>query len=651
MKLRKSLPAAALALTAAGALSAAPFQSMPLPAANDIGDCAALEGNAQITVTVALNPRNTQQRDQFIKVLYTPGTAYYRQFLSAGEFRRQFGPAPTAVSAVTRELEGQGLKVTQTASALLRVSGTPAQLEHAFDVALHTFEVPAGDGQPAWRYRAPLAPPRLSGTMSGSVRAVLGLDSRAHLVPHLHQPLWQAMPQATAGDAPKTTNPPGRWTVADYAQYYNVTPLYKQGLTGRGQTLAILTFATFAQSDAYRYWSALGLKTKANRITEIPVDGGSGPPGDAAGSDETTLDVEQAGGLAPGADILVYEAPNSDQGFVDVFAAAIESNQADTVSISWGEWEGLDTSNPTIGGAGVTNPVSGERTSLLLALDDLLAQAAVQGQSFIAATGDYGAFDAANALPLAPSADQPLSFSAVLSVDDPASQRYITAVGGTTLPGAQAYAGPSGAPITIDLPKERAWSWSYLQPVCDALGENAQQCGIFPAGSGGGVSLYLPRPFYQSLGGTAASPARQALYQVTPAPPQELYALPAEFQGRNVPDLSTNADPQTGYVIYYTSSTAGFGIYQAGGTSFTGPQLNGVTSLLVQALRQRIGLLNPALYRIAATAHVEHGGHTPYRDISTGDNWYWNAHAGYNQASGIGAPDFASLLDALRDLN
>jgi subtilase family serine protease len=623
---------------------------MPMPPANDMGDCATVEADVPITLTIALTPRNAQQRDQLIKSVYTPGSTYYRQFLTPADFKREFGPAPAAISAVVHELEGQGLAVTQTATALLRVSGRAAQLERAFGVSLHAFEMPATGTTPGYRFRAPLGSPHFSATMTGAVRAVLGLDTRAHLTPHVHQPLWQSQPHAAAANAPKTPNAPGRWTVADYAQYYDVNPLYKQGLTGRGATLAILTFASFIQGDAYRYWSAVGLKVKANRITEIPVDGGAGPPGDAAGSDETTLDVEQAGGLAPGADVLVYEAPNTEQGFVDVFAAAIDANQADTVSISWGEWEGLDTADPSIGSPGVSNPVTGAQSSVLVAIDDLLAQAALQGQSFFASAGDYGAFDAASVLPLAASPEQPNSFNAVLSVDDPAVQRYITAVGGSTLPGAQAYAGANGAPVSVNVPQERAWSWSYLQPVCDSLGQDAQQCGIFPAGSGGGVSLYVPRPFYQTpVTGMETSAARQSLSQLTPPPPQQLYQLPGGFQGRNVPDLVTNADPQTGYLIYYTSSAAGFGMFQAGGTSFAGPQMNGVASLYVQALRQRIGLLTPALYRLAAP-HSMHSERAPYRDISAGDNWYWQARGGYDPASGLGAPDFANLLEALHNL-
>ena len=68
----------------------------------------------------------------------------------------------------------------------------------------------------------------------------------------------------------------------------------------------------------------------------MQIDGGAGAPSDACGSDETTLDVEQSGGLAPGAKIIVYEAPNTNQGFADAFAAAIDTNRADTVSTQLG---------------------------------------------------------------------------------------------------------------------------------------------------------------------------------------------------------------------------------------------------------------------------------------------------------------------------
>lgn len=380
----------------------------------------------------------------------------------------------------------------------------------------------------------------------------------------------------------------------------------------------------------------------------MQVDGGSGPPSDASGSDETTLDVQQSGGLAPGAKIIVYEAPNTNQGFIDDFAAAIDSNRADTVSTSWGEWEGFDGPDPVIGNGPVTDPVTGRQTTIIQATDDLLAQAALQGQSWFASSGDFGAYDADNSLPIAPGPNQPVSFNSVLSVDDPAMQRFITAAGGTTLPGLQVYAGPTpGSTININVAQEQAWGWDYLEPLCG--GQDFITCGVFPFGTGGGVSIYVLRPFYQLFTpGMAQTQPGQTLTQLTPPPAQALFELPSRFPGRNVPDLSTNADPQTGYIIPYTSDN-GFVTLQGGGTSFVAPELNGMANLFVQALHHRIGLLNPALYFIQATGGYN-GRHAPLRDIKKGDNWFYRGRPGYDQATGLGVPDVANLLDSFEDL-
>ena len=77
--------------------------------------------------------------------------------------------------------------------------------------------------------------------------------------------------------------------------------------------------ASFTPSDAFAYWSAVGLNVNSNRIKIVNIDGGSGAPSDKSGSDETTLDVEQSGGIAPGAKMIVYEAPNTNQGYIDAF--------------------------------------------------------------------------------------------------------------------------------------------------------------------------------------------------------------------------------------------------------------------------------------------------------------------------------------------
>lgn len=87
-------------------------------------------------------------------------------------------------------------------------------------------------------------------------------------------------------------------------------------------------------------------------------------------------------------------------------------------------------------------------------------------------------------------------------------------------------------------------------------------------------------------------------------------------------------------------------IHYVGGISFVDPLMNGVTSLYAEALHHPLGLLNPALYAIAAQGYG--GPHAPLRDITRGNNWYWVAHTGYDQTTGLGVPNVADLLEALR---
>ena len=157
--------------------------------------------------------------------------------------------------------------------------------------------------------------------------------------------------------------------------------------------------------------------------------------------------------------------------------------------------------------------------------------------------------------------------------------------------------------------------------------------------------------FYQFfVPGIINSPSGQALINEGANPPLLIFKLPANFPGRNVPDISTNADPQTGYLYYYTPSNPKDppGFYQAGGTSFVAPELNGVANLMVQGLHHRIGLFNPPMYLISLLPGARSGKHAAFRDITKGDNWFWTGRPGYDQATGLGVPDWANFYDWLQ---
>jgi kumamolisin len=126
--------------------------------------------------------------------------------------------------------------------------------------------------------------------------------------------------------------------------------------------------------------------------------------------------------------------------------------------------------------------------------------------------------------------------------------------------------------------------------------------------------------------------------------------LPAYFPGRNVPDISFNGDPETGYIIYYTSSASGFEILTFyGGTSFVAPQLNGVTALLGQEFHDRLGFMNFPLYSLAH-GNGYWGSRAPLHAIAYGNNWFYHGSNGYNPAVGLGTLDVAKFAEALHEL-
>ena len=640
---------AAIAATIMGSASAAPALIKANPEVIDLGEAANVVGQGEISLTVALKLRNTDQLESLLKATYTAGGPGYRKFLTPEQFGAKFGPTPETIARVTQHFQKAGLHVTQLTGTHLSVSGSTAAIQTEFGVQLHAFEVARTSESAGFSFRAPMSAPQIASAISDAVESVDGLDTRPHYKPHLLRSgalqNGGKLVRAPAAIVPGDANEPGALTVADFAHHYDVNPLYHNGISGKGTTIGIVTFASFTASDAFAYWNALGLNVAPNRIHEIKVDGGSGPISDVGGSLETTLDVEQSGGLSPGSKMMVYEGPNTDQGFIDAFAKAIDSNNADTISCSWGEWEFFDLAAQ---GNIVTDPVTGRTTSTLRAVNDLFVQAALQGQSMYVAAGDSGAYDDTEFF-FPPSWPVP-KHSVVLSVDDPAAQQWVTAMGGTTLAGPQTYEITPTQNLTIKIPTERAWAWDYLIPLCTALGFDPISCGIYPTGGGGGVSSYIPLPFYQfGIPGIQATAFNQTQLDYSQTPSAFVVTLPGGYLGRNVPDLSLNSDPQTGYQVYYTDDKGVFSVQTGwGGTSFAAPQFNGVTALYNQGMGHRVGLLNFALYDLARFGVAYRGSQAPLKDINAGDNWGYEAHGGYDQATGLGIPDVANLLRALR---
>src|ERR1700733_6955953 len=213
-----------------------PYPSVATPKAIDIGALTQLQGTTPISITVALGLTNLSEAEELLKSVNTPGDPQYHQFLTADQFVARFVPSNAEIAKVIAGLAKYGLSVERTTATTLTVTGLPANVERAFSVTLHSYEVPARADATGYTYHAPLSRPTIPSEISASVAGVFGFDTRPALRP-LQQHVSSLFKTAPVAPAASGGNPPQYWTVTDFANYYDVTPLYKRGVTGAGRTL------------------------------------------------------------------------------------------------------------------------------------------------------------------------------------------------------------------------------------------------------------------------------------------------------------------------------------------------------------------------------------------------------------------------------
>jgi subtilase family serine protease len=525
-------------------------------------------------------------------------------YLTTAQFAQQYGQSPQVVSELQSYLAGY--KITSTADADnldVTARGTAGQFEKALSVLESNYQIPASGKQGAQKVYASAGNPQVPSDLASDILSILGLSNYA---PFDSQAIAA---KRTAANRPSGLQhiPLGERTPEDFESEYGLSGLESAGDLGQGQTLAIVTLASINPNVPVKFWGAMGVNAAPSRLTLDNIDGGAGPVKVKLGSDETTLDVEQSGTIAPGANIEVYQAPNTDYGFVDAFFAAGSDNTAGSVSASWGESE---TAIAASVAAGTESPTYAET------FDEAFLELAAQGQSSFVATGDYGAYQ-----------DTIDNGTTALAIGNPADSPYTTAAGGTTNPGEQTYpvqnaAGATTAEDHVVIPEQITWGWAYLWPLYKAFGETSEQATAlnvgFEGGSNGGYSTIEPRPSYQD--GVSGVDAFNDYEYLTPIDPTTVNGLtePTAFSftavpslgsgtaasGRAIPDLSFDGDPQTGYAVYDPQFKALYGadVVQYGGTSFVAPQLNAVSAVYASALGHRVGFWNPVIYSAAQSA-------------------------------------------------
>ena len=382
--------------------------------------------NDRTSVTVMLRPRaSSLATAQHLSTL-APAE---RTYLTREEFATQHGADPADIVAVERFALDAGLLVLQADAARRAVvlEGTIAALTTAFEAQLEMYTL-AGT---MFRGRTgTMTVPVAIGTI---VQGVFGLDERPQARAHFR---WHASrPAAAAATA---------FTPLQIARAYN----FPTGVNGRGQTIALIELGGgYTPSDLSTYFANLGVS--APTVNSVSVDGANnaptGTPNSADG--EVALDIEVAGAIAPGANIVVYFGPNTDQGFLDAITTAIHdtANKPTIVSISWG------------------GPESTWTAQALQNFDSAFADAATLGITVCVAAGDNGSADGVT--------------DGKAHVDFPASSPHVLACGGTSLQ-------LSGTRIS----SETVWN--------DGAGGGA---------TGGGVSDVFALPAWQQSAGVPPS--------------------------------------------------------------------------------------------------------------------------------------------------
>jgi subtilase family serine protease len=430
-------------------------------------------------------------------------------------------------------------------------------------------------------------------------------DSMGHVVTGGPQPC------IAAADAAGSI---GGYTSDVIASAYNFAGLYAQGDAGAGQTVAVFELQRLNPSDVAAFQTCYGT---AAPVSYVKV----GRPDPLGDDEEAALDVDQIIGLAPAASLIVYESGDSTVDGVRLYNRIITQNKAKTISVSWGSCEPKIT-------------LDGTDRSIVRQENKLFQEAALQGQSVLTASGDTGSAACFRDLG-----------SKGLSVQDPSSQPFATGVGGTSL-----FTEANGAPAL--------WNPALpTDPLMEAVwndGELATGAGKEPAASTGGLSRLWAMPGYQ----------RKSFPQLDVLNAQSS-GKPCDSKNcREVPDVSANGDPATGYVVYATApdpNNPDKDVAQwtvEGGTSAAAPLWAALTAeadVLPTCRGTTVGFQNPLLYALAALQPGDLKDITAANPLSllasndaTGTNrGLFPVAAGYDMATGLGSPNVAALAAGL----
>ncbi len=264
-----------------------------------------LPSSRRLKLALGLPLKNTAALQQVLKKLYDPQSPQYRHFLSPGEFTEKFGPAESEYKAVQDFAQANGLRVVKTypSRMLVDVEGTVGDVGRAFHVNFVTHFRPDGTLFYA-PDREPTAGPGIP------ILHASGLDNfnrpRHNLV--IYPPNIAAKRAADPGKS-LGTGPLGNYQGMDFRNAYASD--VPAALNGAGQTVGLFEINGFSLSDVLLYESTSTPSFSAPVPVTVLLHGFNGIPTDQGDQNEVTLDIDMVISMAPGAQVKVYEAPDT----------------------------------------------------------------------------------------------------------------------------------------------------------------------------------------------------------------------------------------------------------------------------------------------------------------------------------------------------
>jgi len=562
-------------------------------------------------MVLELEPSAAQQTelDALVEAQHDAQSPLYHQWLSPAEYGARFGASARDLGRINSWLAGHGFVIEEVAASgrLVVFSGTAGMVQDTFHTQIHRYVV--GGAEHVGNAEDPQIPAALAGVVGGVVslhdfrrrseirsRTALGELSeglpsgeKAPTKPTVSMYGLQSVPFPLGSPASQTPQYSSGGThylfPADWATIYDLNPLYRAGTNGTGISIAIVGRSNINVSDVTAFRSASGLTANNPTVTLVGAN-----PGLVDGDqDESTLDVEWSGAIAPSATVkfVVGESTATTDG-VDLSAQYIVNHAtAQVVSTSYGSCEQ---------DMGATE---------LAFYNGLWQQAASEGMSAFVSSGDSGASGCE---------EGSATNGAGRAVNGLCSSPYSTCVGGTEFNDGSNAAQYWNATNTTSYGS----ALSYIpEEVWNESGSNG---GTGLWASGGGASAVYTEPSWQkNVSGTSAANGMRA-----------------------VPDVAMAAAGHDGYILFENGS-----YWVISGTSAASPTFAGVMALVVQA-KGGVGQgnANAGLYPLVNATH------NPFHATPSGNNSVpgvtgFTASGGtYNQATGLGSVDGSLLVSA-----